>query len=159
MPRILMISFMLAASIVVLTSQSNAQSPDPALLAPGQSGRMLAPPRYPASRPSYASAGRNVFRSYRSLTGARLSHPPSQSDVDPGCDDSRSPPAEPMTIASKRDNGVRSCVLDCRHKAFQPAHGVHEVRDDWRRRAAELDRAEEVTAGDTYPRRRHLPPL
>jgi hypothetical protein len=76
MPRILMTSFMLAASIVVLTSQSNAQSPDPALLAPGQSGRMLAPPRYPASRPNYASTGhRNVFRSYRSLTGARLSHP------------------------------------------------------------------------------------
>jgi hypothetical protein len=44
MPRILMTSFMLAASIVVLTSQSNAQSPDPALLTPGQSGRMLAPP-------------------------------------------------------------------------------------------------------------------
>jgi hypothetical protein len=41
MARILMTSFMLAASIVVLTSQSNAQSPDPALLAPGQSGRML----------------------------------------------------------------------------------------------------------------------
>jgi hypothetical protein len=38
MARILMTSFMLAASIVVLTSQSNAQSPDPALLAPGQSG-------------------------------------------------------------------------------------------------------------------------
>jgi hypothetical protein len=56
--------------------QAGAQSPDPALLAPGQSGRMLAPPRYPSSRPSYASAGhRNVFRSYRSLTGARLSHP------------------------------------------------------------------------------------
>jgi hypothetical protein len=75
MARILMTSFMLAASIVVLTSQSNAQSPDPALLAPGQSGRMLAP-QYHVSRPSYASAGhRNVFRSYRSLTGARLSHP------------------------------------------------------------------------------------
>jgi hypothetical protein len=79
MPKILMISFMLAASIVVLTSQSDAQSPDPAQLAPGQSGRMLAPPRYPASRPSYASAGhRNVFGSYRSLTGARLSHPSTQ---------------------------------------------------------------------------------
>jgi hypothetical protein len=72
MSRILMTSFMLAASIVVLTSQSNAQSPDPALLATGQSGRMLAQPRYHASRPSYASAGhRNVFGSYRSLTGAR----------------------------------------------------------------------------------------
>jgi hypothetical protein len=76
MPRTLMISFMLAATIMVLMSQSHAQSPDPALLAPGQSGRMLAPPRYTSSRPSYASAGhRDVFRSYRSLTGARLSHP------------------------------------------------------------------------------------
>jgi hypothetical protein len=55
---------------------ASAQSPDPALLAPGQSGRVLAPPRNPASRPSYGSARhRNVFRSYRSLTGARLSHP------------------------------------------------------------------------------------
>jgi hypothetical protein len=79
MVRIQMISFMLAAGIVVLTSQANAQSPDPALLAPGQSGRVLAPPRYSASRPSYASAGhRNVFRLYRSLTGARLSHPSTQ---------------------------------------------------------------------------------
>jgi hypothetical protein len=79
MVRIHMISFMLAAGIVVLTSQANAQSPDPALLAPGQSGRMLAPPRYSTSRPSYASAGhRDVFRSYRSLTGARLSHPSTQ---------------------------------------------------------------------------------
>jgi hypothetical protein len=56
--------------------QAGAQSPNPALLAPGQSGRMLAPPRYPASRPNYGSSRhRNVFRSYRSLTGARLSHP------------------------------------------------------------------------------------
>jgi hypothetical protein len=56
--------------------QASAQSPDPALLAPGQSGRMLAPPRYSISRPSYGSARhRKVFGSYRSLTGARLSHP------------------------------------------------------------------------------------
>jgi hypothetical protein len=56
--------------------QAGAQSPDPALLAPGQSGRMLAPPRYSISRPSYGSARhRNVFTSYRSLNGARLSHP------------------------------------------------------------------------------------
>jgi hypothetical protein len=55
------------------TSPANAQSPDPALLAPGQSGRMLAPPRYSESRPSYASTGhRDVYRSQR---GARLSHP------------------------------------------------------------------------------------
>jgi hypothetical protein len=55
--------------------QANAQSPDPALLAPGHSGRMLAPPRY-TGQMGHASAGhRDVFRSYRSLTGARLSHP------------------------------------------------------------------------------------
>ena len=60
-----------AASLA--TSSANAQSPDPALLAPGQSGRMLAPPRYSGSRPSYASAGhRDVYKSQR---GARLSHP------------------------------------------------------------------------------------
>jgi hypothetical protein len=58
--------------------QANAQSPDPALLAPGHSGRMLAPPPY-TGRSGHASAGhRDVFRSYRSLTGARLSHPSTQ---------------------------------------------------------------------------------
>jgi hypothetical protein len=54
------------------TRQANAQSPDPALLAPGQSGRMMAPPRYTGS-PNDASAGpRGV---HRSRHGARLSHP------------------------------------------------------------------------------------
>jgi hypothetical protein len=53
--------------------QANAQSPDPALLAPGQSGRMMAPPRYTGSRPNYASAGRRGL--YRSRHGARMSHP------------------------------------------------------------------------------------
>jgi hypothetical protein len=62
-------------SVSLATSPGNAQSRDPALLAPGQSGRMLAPPRYSGSRPSYASGHRDVFKSYRSLTGARLSHP------------------------------------------------------------------------------------
>jgi hypothetical protein len=63
-------------TILAPMSQASAQSPDPALLAPGRSGRMLAPPRYSVSRPNHASAGqRNVFRSYSSLTGARLSHP------------------------------------------------------------------------------------
>jgi hypothetical protein len=55
------------------TRQANAQSSDPALLAPGQSGRMMAPPRYTGSRPNYASAGPRGL--YRSRHGARLSHP------------------------------------------------------------------------------------
>jgi hypothetical protein len=54
------------------TRQANAQSPDPALLAPGHSGRMMAPPRYTGSRPNYASAGPRG--AYRSRHGARLSH-------------------------------------------------------------------------------------
>jgi len=54
--RILIVSFILAGSIAVLpTPQANAQSPDPALLAPGQSGRMLAPPRYTDPSPTYTS--------------------------------------------------------------------------------------------------------
>ena len=57
------------------TSPANAQSPDPALLAPGQSGRMLAPPRYTGRSGCASARHRDVFRSYRSLTGARLSHP------------------------------------------------------------------------------------
>jgi hypothetical protein len=74
MIRLTVVAVVFAISIVSLAaSQANAQSPDPALLAPGRSGRMLAPPRYPASRPSYASARHRDV--YRSLTGARLSHP------------------------------------------------------------------------------------
>ena len=77
MIRLTVIAVMLAIGAASLaTSQANAQSRDPALLAPGQSGRLMAPPRYTEPRPSYSSARhRNVFRSYRSLTGARLSHP------------------------------------------------------------------------------------
>jgi hypothetical protein len=60
-----------AASLA--TPQANAQSPDPALLAPGQSGRMMAPPRYNGSRPNYGSAGHRDV--YQSRHGARLSHP------------------------------------------------------------------------------------
>ncbi len=56
-----------------LAPQANAQSPDPALLAPGQSGRMLAPPRYTGSQLGHASAGHRDV--YRSRHGARLSHP------------------------------------------------------------------------------------
>jgi|HubBroStandDraft_3_1064219.scaffolds.fasta_scaffold789752_1 hypothetical protein len=76
MIRFTAVAVMFALSAAFLAApQANAQSPDPALLAPGQSGRMLAP-RYPASRSNYTPARhRNVFRSYRSLTGARLSHP------------------------------------------------------------------------------------
>jgi hypothetical protein len=74
MIRIVVASVIFAGSIAVLpTPQANAQSPDPALLAPGQSGRMMAPPRYTKPTPSHAPAGhRDVYRSQR---GARLSHP------------------------------------------------------------------------------------
>jgi hypothetical protein len=74
MVRLTLIAVIFAVGIASLpTPQANAQSPDPALLAPGQSGRMLGPPRYTGSRPSYASAThRNV---YRSRHGAPLSHP------------------------------------------------------------------------------------
>jgi hypothetical protein len=76
MLRLTVVAVMFAMGAASLaTPRANAQSPDPALLAPGQSGRMLAPPRY-TGRSGYASARhRDVFRSYRSLTGARLSHP------------------------------------------------------------------------------------
>jgi hypothetical protein len=57
-------------AVSLATPQGNAQSPDPALLAPGHSGRMLAPPGHTALS-NYASARhRDVFRPYRSLTGA-----------------------------------------------------------------------------------------
>jgi hypothetical protein len=74
MLRITVIAVIFAVGTASLaTPQASAQSPDPALLAPGQSGRMLAPPRYAGSRPSYASTThRNV---YRSRHGAPLSHP------------------------------------------------------------------------------------
>jgi hypothetical protein len=68
----LALTFVLAAAFPA-APRANAQSPDPALLAPGHSGRMLAPPRYSSTRSGYASAGhRDVFRSRR---GERLSHP------------------------------------------------------------------------------------
>jgi hypothetical protein len=69
-------AFLLAVGAAFVTMPpASAQSPNPALLAPGHSGRMLASP-HSVSRSSYGSATpRNVFRSYRSLTGASLSHP------------------------------------------------------------------------------------
>jgi hypothetical protein len=76
MIRLTVVALIVAVGTVSLAiPKADAQSPNPVLLAPGHSGRMLAPPRY-AGRSGYASAGhRDVFRSYRSLTGARLSHP------------------------------------------------------------------------------------
>jgi hypothetical protein len=76
MIRLTVVALIVAVGTVSLAiPKADAQSPNPLLLAPGHSGRMLAPPRY-AGRSGYASAGhRDVFRSYRSLTGARLSHP------------------------------------------------------------------------------------
>jgi hypothetical protein len=73
MIRLTVVAVMFAIGTVSLaTPKANAQSPDPALLAPGQSGRMLAPPRY-TGRSRYASAGHHDV--YRSRTGGRLSHP------------------------------------------------------------------------------------
>jgi hypothetical protein len=76
MIRLTVVALIFAIGTVSLAiPKADAQSPDPALLAPGHSGRMLAPPRY-TGRSGHASARhRDVFRSYRSLTGARLSHP------------------------------------------------------------------------------------
>jgi len=75
MIRLTVIAVMLAIGAASLaTPQANAQSPDPALLAPGQSGRLMAPPRYSEPRPSYASARHHRDR-YRNWHGARLSHP------------------------------------------------------------------------------------
>ena len=74
MTRNLIASFILAGSMAALaTSHANAQSPDPALLAPGQSGRMRAPPRLTELQPTYTSPSHRDV--YRSRTGARLSHP------------------------------------------------------------------------------------
>jgi hypothetical protein len=76
MPIILMTSFMLAASLVVLTSHANAQSPDPALLAPAPAQAELAPPRTTALRPTYTSprSGGTGAR-MKSRFGRYLSHP------------------------------------------------------------------------------------
>jgi hypothetical protein len=75
MNRLTVVAVMFAIGAASLaTPQANAQSPDPALLAPGQSGRLMAPPRYTESRPSYASAGHH-HDSYRNWHGAHLSHP------------------------------------------------------------------------------------
>jgi hypothetical protein len=76
MIRFAMIVVTLTLSIGVLATRANAQSPDPALLAPGQSGRMLAPPRYTEPRPVYTSPRPGGTPPH--MTGRRgkhLSHP------------------------------------------------------------------------------------
>jgi hypothetical protein len=74
MTRNLIASFILAGSIATLaTTHANAQSPDPTLLAPEQSGLMMAPLRLTELQPTYTSPRHGDV--YRSRTGARLSHP------------------------------------------------------------------------------------
>jgi hypothetical protein len=75
MNRLTVLAVMFAIGTASLaTSQANAQSPDPALLAPGQSGRLMAPPRYTEPRPSYGYVGHHRDR-YTNWHGAHLSHP------------------------------------------------------------------------------------
>jgi hypothetical protein len=77
MIRLTVIAVMLTVSVAPLAiSQARAQSPDPALLAPGQSGRMMAPPRYTDPSPIYTSPRPGGHApSYISQRGAHLSHP------------------------------------------------------------------------------------
>jgi hypothetical protein len=78
MIRILIASFMLAGGIAVLaTSQANAQSPDPALLAPPAAQAGLAPPLALAQpSPQYAvpapRSGGNTVRARTRATSRRL---------------------------------------------------------------------------------------
>jgi hypothetical protein len=75
MNRLTVLAVMFAIGTASLaTSQANAQSPDPALLAPGQSGRLMAPPRYTEPRPNYGYVGHHRDR-YTNWHGAHLSHP------------------------------------------------------------------------------------
>jgi hypothetical protein len=76
MPRILMTSFMLAASIVVLTPHANAQSPNPAMLAPAAGQAGLAPSQNTALRPTYTSPRfGGTPANMKSRFGRYLSHP------------------------------------------------------------------------------------
>jgi hypothetical protein len=65
---VIAIAFAVGAASLA-TSQANAQSPNPALLAPGHSGLMAAP----RSGSTYASAGHH--NAYMSRHGTHLSHP------------------------------------------------------------------------------------
>ena len=77
MIRILIASFMLAGSIAALaTSQANAQSPDPALLAPAPAQAGLAPSQNTALRPTYTSPrSGGTSANMKSRSGRYLSHP------------------------------------------------------------------------------------
>ncbi len=76
MIRLTAIVVMLTASIGPLAMRANAQSPNPALLAPGQSGRMLARPGPTGPRPTYISPRPGgTPPSMMSRRGHHLSHP------------------------------------------------------------------------------------
>jgi hypothetical protein len=77
MIRLTAIAMMFTVSICFLaTPQANAQSPDPALLAPGGSGRMMAPPRSTQPQPTYTfPRPGGTPPNMRSRRGRRLSHP------------------------------------------------------------------------------------
>jgi hypothetical protein len=76
MTRIAIVFFTLAVGVAALTtSQASAQSPDPALLAPGQSGRMMAPARTTDAPLSYVGLRASGGATHMSRHGRRLSHP------------------------------------------------------------------------------------
>jgi hypothetical protein len=74
--RLTVIVVALVVGIGPLATQSNAQSPNPALLAPGHSGRMLAQPERSGPRPTYTSPRPGgTPPNMMSRRGHRLSHP------------------------------------------------------------------------------------
>src|SRR5260370_30131711 len=75
MSRILMTSFMLASSIVMLTAHANAQSPDPALLAPAAGQAGLASPRNTVLGPPTSPRSGGTRPNMKSRFGRYLSHP------------------------------------------------------------------------------------
>ena len=76
MIRHTVVAVTLAVSIGLPATEASAQSPDPALLAPGQSGRMLAPPRYSQPRPTYTSPRPGGTPPHMmSRRGHHMSHP------------------------------------------------------------------------------------
>jgi hypothetical protein len=76
MIRLNVIVVMLSVGIGPLAMEANAQSPNPALLAPGQSGRMLAPAHSGTPRPTYTSPRPGGTPQHmKSHRGHPLSHP------------------------------------------------------------------------------------
>jgi hypothetical protein len=76
MIRVAIVLVTLAVGVAVLTtSEAGAQSPDPALLAPGQSGRLMAPARTTDPRPSYMGSTAGGHATHMSRHGRQLSHP------------------------------------------------------------------------------------